>query len=463
MNQRGWSDLAVGRSNESPRRSRIRRGVAISREHASRLGAWALRLAWAWLIAGLLPGLLAEEKSDPKPIPTTRPQLKASLEALKRRQPRLPLPPPSDEDRLSGDARRLVNNGRMRRYYLGDEFTRGAFPRDKDPHLTLDYAFTVELFWIASRVNNCHYCLGHQENKLLQAGRSENRIAALDADWSFFTEAEKAAFTFAKKLTFEPHRVSEQDLESLRKFYEPRQIVEICFHVAGYNAMNRWTDSLGIPQEDHREFETATSTAFTESPSQVAPAVVPDRGPLESREWVEHKLSECAERDPRLPLVDAEHTREILGLSAETPVPAWMRLLANFPVAGKAKIESLIAVRTKGRLSQKLRAQIDWASARHDRAWYALADARSRLRSLGMTDDEIFALTEPGAETQNAEKVVMALAAKLTSAPQSIVDQDIVAVREHFSDHETAEIVHYITQAAFMNRITETAWLRAEP
>ena len=35
--------------------------------------------------------------------------------------------------------------------------TSGEFSRDPDPSMTLDYAFKTMLFWIVSRVNNCHY------------------------------------------------------------------------------------------------------------------------------------------------------------------------------------------------------------------------------------------------------------------------------------------------------------------
>ena len=46
----------------------------------------------------------------------TRPEMKARLEALKQRSPRIPLPPPTEEERASG--RSLVNNGRLRSLYL---------------------------------------------------------------------------------------------------------------------------------------------------------------------------------------------------------------------------------------------------------------------------------------------------------------------------------------------------------
>ena len=114
--------------------------------------------------------------------------------------------------------------------------------------MTLDYPFKTEMFWIVSRTNNCQYCLGHQESKLLGAGLTEDEIAALDGDWSGFTPAQRAAFAFARKLTYEPHRLTDADIDGLRKDYTDPQILEMILSVAGNNAINRWKEGAGVPQ-----------------------------------------------------------------------------------------------------------------------------------------------------------------------------------------------------------------------
>jgi hypothetical protein len=95
--------------------------------------------------------------STPKPNPATRPEMKEALEALKKSKPRLPLPPPTAEEKAKSGGRSVVNNGRMRALYLPAEFRGGDFPREKDPAMTLDSTFKTMLFWVVSRVNNCHY------------------------------------------------------------------------------------------------------------------------------------------------------------------------------------------------------------------------------------------------------------------------------------------------------------------
>src|SRR5688572_869583 len=170
----------------------------------------------------------ADSISSPRPTPLTRPEMKQYLEDMKQRTPRVPLPEMTAEEkqRYGEDASRGYES-RLRSLYLpgGNErfsFSGGSsgsrtggtrpdgaksdasrpagtsrgFGRENEPGMTLDYRFKVSLFWIVSRTNNCQYCLGHQESKLLSAGMTEDEIAALDVDWKQFTPAEQAAFAF---------------------------------------------------------------------------------------------------------------------------------------------------------------------------------------------------------------------------------------------------------------------------
>lgn len=115
------------------------------------------RLSCLSIVFSLTPQLRGDEaaSSATTPIPATRPAVKQALEALKHRQARLPLPPLTDEERQQKDGRPRVNNGRMAAYYLPASWRQAKWGRD--PNMTLDYAFTVECFWIVSRANNCHY------------------------------------------------------------------------------------------------------------------------------------------------------------------------------------------------------------------------------------------------------------------------------------------------------------------
>jgi hypothetical protein len=266
-----------------------------------------------------------QPNDKPNPVALTRPELKEQLERSKQSHPRLPLPPPTEDEIAAAKAKTgrspmtgIINNGRMRRLYLPPELLGGGFLREPDPAMTLDNTFKTMFFWIVSRANNCTYCQGHQEVKLAGDGVKEETIAALDGDWSEFTEAERSAFEFTRKLTYEPNRISDSDLDRLRRHYTDLQILEIITSVGGFNAMNRWAGSLAIPQEAHRVYLTPTPEKFKAMRSLVAPlpadasstasvcAKPAERGPRETRAEGEKALAACRKRTPRLPLATAD-------------------------------------------------------------------------------------------------------------------------------------------------------------
>ncbi len=280
------------------------------------------------------------------------------------------------------------------------------------------------------------------------------------------------------------------DLEKLNPHYNDLQKLEILITAAGFAAMTRWTETLAIPAEadgsglmravgkskiEYPTFLRPTSEKYQHQASKVAPLgreppaggvcrpANVERPALESRAEVEAALAACRKRPPRLPLVEEAQARKLLPADwPQEPLPQWVRLLANFPKAGLARINTLRAAAEKGKLDVRLKAEIAWIAARQDRAWYALGHAKRRLQALGFSEDAIYALDGPWDRCSPAERAVFALVQKVTAAPATIVDADVAAVRKHYSDYEVAEIVYHITQAAFFNRVTEASGLQLE-
>ena len=108
----------------------------------------------------LAAGLARAEapRAEPLPVPLTRPELKQSLEDLKGRTPRIPLPALTAEERDRLGERGTGYESRLRSHYSSrSEGQGGGFSREPDPRMSLDYKFKTMLFWIVSRTNNCHY------------------------------------------------------------------------------------------------------------------------------------------------------------------------------------------------------------------------------------------------------------------------------------------------------------------
>jgi alkylhydroperoxidase family enzyme len=481
------------------------------------------------LFAGL--ALAADPTSEPRPIPLTRPEMKQYLEDMKQRTPRIPLPELTEAEKAELGERGGSYESRLRTLYMprGNErfsFSGGAggtrtgntqpgstqpgatrpegtrpesgrSGRDNEPGMTLDYRFKVSLFWIVSRTNNCQYCLGHQESKLLSAGMTEDEIAGLDGDWHEFKDAEQAAFAFGRKFTLQPHLLSDSDIAALKKHYTDLQILEMILSMAGNNSINRWKEGVGVPQSSSgggfgrrtegavaaepatppkpHSYLTPTSEKFQASITRVAPLLFDDTGKatrkttadrpqLESRPEVEATLAVARQRTPRLPLVEEAKAREILGEDApDGPLPQWMRLVINFPQSGKRLVASTRFADEKGDLSPLLKAQVSWIIARQDRAWYAAGQARRRLKDLGQTDDQIFALDGNWDDFSAKDRAMFTVARNLAASPVVLTDDQFAAALKLAGPRDMVQLVSYTTNRAAFDRITEAAGLQIEP
>jgi len=396
----------------------------------------------------------AQDVVVPKPIPQSRQTMLQALEQLKQRMARLPLEgvsqsvsEPNATDRPS-PSKSLVNNGRMRAIYLPDELNQ-RYPQTGEgrPATFIPYELATELFWIVSRINNCHYCLGHQEHKLLAAGVTEMKLLDLDTDWSAFPPAEQSALAFAQKLTQTPHAINRQDVARLQTYYNDDEILEIAFLVGRYNATNRWTDSLGIPQEMHRQFTSQLTPELLSRTSRVA-------------------SSGCADRTS-FPVPAVQGVTQSLLVSSLVPENAASlspheRLVASIPAAGQAWQTQVQAAYQVGTLPQLLRYQIGYLAAREDQAKYMQAFMLGHLQHLGMTKSAIKQLgsvVSNDSPAESAGTVAWQFVVKLTTCPQEMTDQDIQRLQQYFTSHQIAEIVYHIGLAAVLDRITIVAGL----
>lgn len=235
--------------------------------------------------------------------------------------------------------------------------------------------------------------------------------------------------------------------------------------VAGYNSTNRWTDTLNIPAEESGEFFrrqpgpgpkakldsflTPTSPRFAGRASAVAPIGPREdkRPPLESLDSLEEKLKPAEGRAPLLPL------------AGNPGDPAWVRLLEVFPVANKGRISALRAAETRGGLDPRVRCLVAWTCARHDRAWHMVARARQAAFAAGVEADELMKWDANSPTLSEKDRAVITLATRMTIAPWTITDADVVRLRGHFTDHQVAEIVLRGCNAAYLDRVTIAACL----
>lgn len=476
------------------------------------------------MLAGVACGADSPVKT-PRPIPATRTEMKELLEDMKKRPYRIPLPELTDKEKEELGERGGSYEGRLRYHYVpqqegavfggarsrsgpggekgppgrtnssptGTAAPRRDFSRNADENMTLTYQFKTMLFWIVARTNNCQYCLGHQEWKLSATGMSDDAIAALDADWSTYSEAEQAAFAYARLLTFEPHKLSDEEIAKVAKHYTPLQILEMTMSMGGNNAINRWKEGIGIPQSsgntfgsrggagtstgaaEHSDtFVTPTSEKYRNAVSIVAPLEVFNGKPsgqgistrpaVESRDEVVAHLAALSSRESRLPLVE-KAVAEAWLKESEQPIPVsnWVRLIGNFPNEGRGRLPSL-ASREKqtGDLTELQKAQMNWILARQDRAWYAAGQALRKLQSLGQTEDQVFALDGDWKDLNEADQALFRFAKNLAASPIASTDEDAALALQLTSPRHVVQTVNHVASCAYFNRVTEAAGLPLE-
>jgi alkylhydroperoxidase family enzyme len=463
----------------------------------------------------------------PRPVPATRPEVKRLLEDLKQRALRIPLPELTDKDKEALGERGGSYESRLRYHYMpasegsafgggnrgrngngpgggnapaaggnaagGNNGPRRDFSRNADENMSLTYQFKTQLFWIVARTNNCQYCLGHQEWKLSATGMTDDAIAALDADWSVYNEAEQAAFKYARIITWEPHKLSDKVIEDVLKHYTPNQVLEMTMSMCGNNAINRWKEGAGIPQSsgntfarrgeggantattEHSDtFETPTSDKYQKLTSIVIPFEIADGKPtgrgissrpgLEPRTAVLERLAGLKDRKPRLPLVESDVAAAWLKESnQELPVSNWVRLLATFPNDGRGRLNSLGArEKQTGDLTALQKAQVNWITARQDGAWYATAQALKTLKELGQTEDQIFALDGNWSEFSPGDRSLFQFAKHLAASPIAATDEDAAEALKQTSPRHLVQLINHVTACAYFNRLTEAAGLPSE-
>jgi hypothetical protein len=299
----------------------------------------------------------------------------------------------------------------------------------------------------------------------------------------------------ARKLSYEPHNLTDADIVLLRKHYTDLQILEMVLSIAGNNAINRWKEGAGIPQSKDgsgflrraekpvptdrplpiRTYLTPTPEPYRHKISQVAPLLgdgqldgsmclaVCRRPALEARAEVETALAACRTRKARLPLVEEAKARTILPADWPAgPLPQWVRLLTNFPKDGRGRILTLRAAEEKGDLKPLLKAQMSWIVARQDRAWYAAGEAKQRLQQLGCSDEQIYALDGDWAGFTPVERACFTVARKLAASPIVLTDADVTEAVELAGARDVVQVISYTTNRAAFDRITEAAGLRLE-
>ena len=108
-----------------------------------------------------------------------------------------------------------------------------------------------ELIYIrVSWINGCNYCLQHHLASSKRVGVTPEDWKALkQGDYGRLSDKEKAALSYAEKLTRSSAEITDPDVEGLKKYFSEPEIVDLHALTGLANLTNRFTDPLGLEVE----------------------------------------------------------------------------------------------------------------------------------------------------------------------------------------------------------------------
>ena len=106
--------------------------------------------------------------------------------------------------------------------------------------------------WVSSNATGCRYCQAHAIRAAERYGAAQEQ---LDNIWEYkthaaFSEAERAALDFSLAASMVPNAVDAKIKETLYKYWDEGEIVEMLGVISLFGYLNRWNDSMGTSLEE---------------------------------------------------------------------------------------------------------------------------------------------------------------------------------------------------------------------
>lgn len=107
---------------------------------------------------------------------------------------------------------------------------------------------------VTSRVNACEYCLQHHTPLGAESGLTHDQLDCIDSGtWNIqrelWSDEEWVVIEYAEQMTREPHKISEEMFQTLHRYFDDRQIVDMSMRFALCSAWNKFNDALGLNTE----------------------------------------------------------------------------------------------------------------------------------------------------------------------------------------------------------------------
>lgn len=135
--------------------------------------------------------------------------------------------------------------GRTPKVFAALSLLYGALDRRSSP---IEPALRSLLTVRVSQINWCVFCVDINSATSLKRGIDEAKLADLTRfeDSDLYTQREKAALAYAERITFPDRKVSNEDIERLRRHFDDDAIIEMTALIAFQNLSSKFNAALGV-------------------------------------------------------------------------------------------------------------------------------------------------------------------------------------------------------------------------
>jgi hypothetical protein len=187
-----------------------------------------------------------------RPALESRDEVEKTLDAVRKRTPRLPLVDEAKARELLGEAApkgELPQWIRLLANFSGQGKSRITTQLNAESKGDLSPLLKARVSWIVARQDRAWYAVGRAKQQLQDLGQNADQIYQLDGDWADFTEKERALFTVARHLGASPVVLTDAEVAKAVKLCGNRDVVQLVSYVTTAASFDRITEAAGLRLE----------------------------------------------------------------------------------------------------------------------------------------------------------------------------------------------------------------------
>jgi alkylhydroperoxidase family enzyme len=356
----------------------------------------------------------------------------------------------------------------------------------------LDPKLRAAIRWIVAAANGSPYGKALADFDARRAGLPGAKLAALEiADLTAFSREEQEALEFARKMTVESSKITDEEFASLVRAFGENQVAAMVLLTAYANFQDRLLLVLGAPVESDGPLPPMEVVfkpeSFTSHTAPAAPPIIPDlpeptgidaeadadtEWKAYSYEDLQRKLAEQRSRPARLRVPSYDEVMK--GLPPGTPLEgrriAWTLVAFGYCPELAEPWETLMWINgaeNGRRLDRVLGLGLFWIVTRTIDCPYCMGHVEMNWEVIGMTPKQIADRSRALAGSNwssfpEREQNALSFARKITATPSEVSLEDVRRIVNDFGADAAVSLLTYICRCNYMVRVSNGFQLALE-